>query len=169
MSKTTGARGGPAGFWPIGGYRISFRRDGRWYADDEPIENRKIAKLFSQHVCRDEDGAWQIDLGVDRQRVEVEDTPLVVVSVDGDPDRGFTVRANDDISSPLDCSTLCVGEDHVLYCQLDRGERGMLPARLLRPAYYQLAAWIEEGPEGPELPCRGRRYPLRPCPGASPA
>ncbi len=163
MTQPGGAGSGAAGFWPIGGYRISFRRDGRWYADDDPIENRKIARLFSQHICRDETGAWQIDLGVDRQRVEVEDTPLVVVSVDGDPERGFVVRANDDIESPLDCSTLCVGDGNVLYCRLDRGERGELPARWLRPAYYRLASWIEDGPNGPELRCKGRRFVIQPC------
>ena len=36
-----------AGFWAIGGYEISFRKDGRWYADDEVIENPRIALLFS--------------------------------------------------------------------------------------------------------------------------
>ncbi|RMD85383.1 MAG: DUF1285 domain-containing protein [Candidatus Dadabacteria bacterium] len=155
---------GVAGFWPVGGYRISFRRDGRWYADDEPIENRKIARLFSQHVRPDGEGGWVIDLGIDRQRVDVEDTPLVVVAVEGDPQSGFRVRANDGIETPLDCETLCVGPDNALYCRLDRGERGVLPARLLRPAYYQLANWIEEDAEGAVLPCKGKKYPLRPCP-----
>ena len=28
-----------AGFWAIGGYKISFRSDGRWYADEEVIAN----------------------------------------------------------------------------------------------------------------------------------
>ena len=48
-----------AGFWPIGGYTISFRTDGRWYADDEVIANPKIARLFSRHVQYDEEDGWQ--------------------------------------------------------------------------------------------------------------
>ena len=73
-----------AGFWAIGGYAISFRRDGRWYADDEPIANPRIARLFSEHVRADGKGGWMIDVGIDRQSVSIEDTALVVTSIEGD-------------------------------------------------------------------------------------
>ncbi len=158
-----GSGRGKAGFWAIGGYRISFRRDGRWYADDEPIENKKIARLFSRHVRADGAGGWLVDLGIDRQTVEVEDTPLVVVSVDGDRDRGFIVHTNDGESSPLDCSSLKSNRQHVLYCTVDRGERGSMPARFLRPAYYQLTTALEEDAGEPVLVCAGRRYRIACC------
>jgi hypothetical protein len=147
-----------AGFWAIGGYEISFKKDGRWYADDEVIENPRIALLFSRHVQRDDEGRWVVDVGVDRQPVTVEDTALVVVEVKGDGERGFEVRTNDDVTSPLDCATLEVGPDDVLYCTVERGERGTIRARFLRPAYYRLAEFIEDEGGRPVLSCRGERH-----------
>lgn len=154
-----------AGFWAIGGYRISFRTDGHWYADDEVIGNEKIALLFSKHVMPDReaehadgDPQWVIDLGIDRQPVEIEDTALVVRSVEGSPKAGFRVTTNDDVTDELDCSTLRAGADNVLYCDVDRGERGTITARFLRPAYYELAAWVEESDDDLVLACRGRRF-----------
>ena len=67
-----------AGFWSIGGYQISFRKDGRWYADDEVIGNARIARLFAENVQSDGKGGWVIDVGIDRHPVTVEDTALVV-------------------------------------------------------------------------------------------
>lgn len=154
-----------AGFWPVGGYTVSFRRDGNWYADDERIRNPRIHLLFSQSIRRDDrDGAeglphytgWLLDVGVDRQSVVVEDTPLVVCGIDGDPDEGFSIRTNDGESGPLDCSTLEVGDGDVLYCTVDRGERGRLRARFLRPAYYFLAKFVEADDGGAVLRSQGR-------------
>lgn len=147
-----------AGFWAIGGAEISFGSDGRWYADDEPIANRRIAELFSRHIRRGEGDQWVIDIGIDRQQVEVVDTPLVVVSVDGDSRSGFTVRCNDGISGPLDAASLLIGDAEVLYCEVDRGERGRMPARFLRPAYYTLARSMSVLDDGGVLESCGKRY-----------
>lgn len=158
-----------AGFWAVGGYTISFRRDGAWYADDDRICNSRIQLLFSRSIRRDDrEGApdlprytgWLLDVGVDRQSVIVEDTPLVVVGVDGDPEEGFTIATNDGESGELDCTTLEVGDGDVLYCTVDRAERGILRARFLRPAYYRFAHYVESGDEGPTLRCRGRNRVL---------
>ncbi len=138
-----------AGFWAIGGAKLSFGKDGKWYADGEVIGNRRIAELFSQHLRRDGEGGWVIDIGIDRQPCEVEDTPLVVTSVDGDPASGIVLCVNDGRSDALDPATLSVSEENVLYCKLDRGERGVMAARFLRPAYYQLTAHMEEDEQGP--------------------
>lgn len=158
-----------AGFWAVGGYTISFRRDGAWYADDERIRNARIQLLFSRSIRRDDrEGApdlprytgWLLDVGVDRQSVIVEDTPLVVLGVDGSPDEGFEISTNDGESGPLDCTTLEIGDGDVLYCTVDRGERGLLRARFLRPAYYRIAKFVEAGDEGPTLRCRDRMHVL---------
>jgi hypothetical protein len=150
-----------AGFWAIGGYKISFRADGHWYADDEVIGNPRIALLFSRSVRPDGRGGWMIDVGIDRQPATIEDTALVVTSVRGDPERGFTVTTNDGVTSDLDCTTLRVGDADVLYCEVARGERGVIKARFLRPAYYDLARWIEDAPAGHRLRCRGVQHMVR--------
>ncbi len=147
-----------AGFWAIGGAEISFGSDGIWYADGESIANRRIAELFSRHICRGDDGDWVIDIGIDRQTVRVDDTPLVVVAVDGDGTAGFTVRCNDGITGPLDPSSLAVGDGEVLYCEVGRGERGSMPARFLRPAYYALARSMTVAGDAAVLETGGRRY-----------
>ena len=151
-----------AGFWSIGGYDINFRRDGHWYADDELVENRRIALLFSQHVEPDGAGGWVIDLKIDRQPVRVEDTALVVQLVEGDEATGFEIRTNDDVVEALDCSTLEVGPDNVLYCSVDRGERGRFKARFLRGAYYSLVSHFVESSHDDSivLPCRGVEYAI---------
>jgi hypothetical protein len=151
-----------AGFWAIGGYDINFRRDGRWYADDELVENPRIALLFSQHVESDGEGGWVIDLKIDRQPVRVEDTALVVRLVEGDETVGFEIRTNDDVVGALDCSTLEVGPENVLYCSVDRGERGIFKARFLRGAYYSLVSHFVESGDGSTivLPCRGVEYAI---------
>lgn len=150
-----------AGFWPIGGYKIRFRADGRWYADEEVIAHPRIALLFSRHIRRAADGGWMVDVGVDRQKVEVEDTPLVVTRVSGDSGSGFRVTTNDAVEDMLDCATLRTGGGDVLYCTVDRGGRGAMDARFLRPAYYDLASWMEETSGEVVLVCKGVAHTLR--------
>jgi hypothetical protein len=147
-----------AGFWAVGGYEISFRTDGRWYADEEPIANERIALLFSRHIRPDGKGGWMIDVGIDRQTVVVVDTPLVVLAVTGTPASGFRVRTNDGVEDELDCATLRVGRGDVLYCDVDRGDRGVMKARFLRPAYYELARWIADDAGAAVLRCRDAAY-----------
>lgn len=145
-----------AGFWAVGGYKISFRRDGLWYADDEVIENKRIALLFARHIRRGDQAAgqesWVVDLGIDCQPVVVEDTPLVVVQVEKGASSGdqlsLDIRCNDGVVERLDPNTLRIGNEDVLYCQVHRGERGLFDARLLRPAYYTLAEFFELNDEG---------------------
>ena len=130
-----------AGFWAVSSGKISFRGDGRWYSDDEPINNGRIAKLFSRCLKQTDDGRWQIAMADERAFVDVHDTPWVVTGVGGNRSDGFTVRLNDDSEEPLDPSTLTVGDANVLYTRV---KDGRYPARFLRPAYYQLAPAISE-------------------------
>ena len=146
-----------AGFYAISSSRITFGRDGRWYADGEPIENPRIADLFSRHVRRHPDGGYQIVMGDERARIEVEDTPYVVVSVGGDEREGFTLTLNDGSTELLDPPSLRVGAGEVLYCTVKGGAER---ARFLRPAYYQLAASIIEADGHVALRCRDQQYPI---------
>ena len=131
-----------AGFWAIDPTRkISFGKDGWWYANDERIQNRRINLLFSQHLRKKPDGMYEIAIGWDKVTVVIDDAPYVVTRVTGDPTHGFTLRLNDESEEPLDPTTLSIGEGNVLYCRVKGGEH---TARFLRPAYYQLAAHIQE-------------------------
>jgi uncharacterized protein len=144
-----------AGFTAISSGKIRFGKDGLWYSDDEPIPNRAIRRLFSRALIVLPDGRGRLELGEDRADVVIEDTPWVVVRVEGDPTAGFAVVLNDDTREPLDARSLRVGADHVLYCRVKAGAH---EARFLRAAYYELLRHAETGAGGAvELPVGGAR------------
>jgi len=147
-----------AGFTAISSGRIKFGKDGRWYSDDEPIPNRAINRLFSRTLTILPDGRARLELGEDRADVIVEDTPWVVVAVEGDPARGFSIVLNDETRETLDADSLRVGVENVLYCRVKQGAH---EARFLRPAYYELVRHAEAGTDGTVvLRVGGRRVAL---------
>lgn len=125
-----------AGFYAIHNSHIRFGRDGRWYADGEPIANARIARLFSQSVHRAADGSYELRVAEERAPIEVDDTPYVVTGAGADATGAPWIELNDETREALDPQTLAVGADDVLYCRVKAGRE---PARFLRPAYYQLA------------------------------
>lgn len=147
-----------AGFYAIHTNKLSFRRDGRWYADEEPVVHDRLARLFSRYLRRKPAGGYEI--WIDERYhadVEVEDTPFVVTSVSPVEGEGFSIELNDGTCELLDPASLLVGQDNVLYANAKGGER----VRFLRTAYYQLTEAIEEGIDGELLlRCGEQTYPL---------
>jgi hypothetical protein len=138
-----------AGFWAIESHTIRFGRDGRWYSDDEPIDNQRIADLFARHIVRGDDGAWWLRIGDERARIVVDDTPFVVTRVDGTPQQGFRITLNDGSVEPLVPSSLSFGADDVLYCDVKHGK---YRARFLRPAQSELLSHVRVDGEHFVLP-----------------
>ena len=147
-----------AGFYAVESGKISFRRDGNWYNDDERIENPRIALLFSQSVRRAPDGGYYLQVAEERAPITVEDTPYVVKDID-ERAGGIVVVTNDEACEPLDPSTLEVGPDNVLYCRVKGGE---FRARFLRTAYYHLSRhFLAEDGENFSIVIGDRRYPIK--------
>jgi hypothetical protein len=149
-----------AGFYSIHTDKLSFRADGRWYADDEPVVHRKLASLFSRYLRRKQGGGYEIWID-DRYHadVEIEDTPYAVVGVDADPADRLYVELNDGSTERLSTDTLEVGANDVLYCRVKEGRER---ARFLRPAYHQLADRIGQARDGGySLRCGGTEHPIR--------
>lgn len=131
-----------AGFWAIDSTRkISFGKDGWWYANDERIHNRRINTLFSQHLRKTPAGTYEIAIGWDKVAVEIDDAPYVVTRVTGDTEQGLLLRLNDESEELLDPTTLYIGSENVLYCLVKGREH---TARFSRPAYYQFAVYVQE-------------------------
>ncbi|MGO9057730.1 MAG: DUF1285 domain-containing protein [Candidatus Binataceae bacterium] len=148
-----------AGFYAIESGKISFRRDGNWYTDEERIDNPRIALLFSRSLRRNPDGSYILQVGDERASVTVEDTPYVVKAIEGDDANGFSVVLNDDEREPLDAGSLEAGPDNVLYCQV---KNGTFRARFLRSAYYHLSDCLAMDDDGSFFfNVAGRRYPVR--------
>ncbi|MFP6664795.1 MAG: hypothetical protein VCC00_11380 [Deltaproteobacteria bacterium] len=129
-----------AGFWAIESGVIRFARDGHWYSDDEPVVNRRIATLFARQLCRRED-EWWIVMGDEKARVVIDDTPWVVVRVDGTPASGFTIGLNDGSRESLQAAELTLGAEDVLYTTV---KDGPWRARFLRAPQVELLSHAVE-------------------------
>ena len=73
-----------AGFYAVESGKISFRRDGNWYTDEERIDHPRIALLFSQSIRRADDGSYFLQVGDERAAITVEDTPYVIRTLEDD-------------------------------------------------------------------------------------
>lgn len=149
-----------AGFYAIHTSKISFRRDGRWYADDEPVVHRKLALLFSRHVRRKPDAAGY-EIWIDERYhadVEIEDTAFVVTTLDVAADGRFVAHLNDDSAEVLDLRSLVIGSDGALSCGV---KGGLERARLLRSAQAQLADYVDQLGDGTfEIRCGAHRVSI---------
>lgn len=153
-----------AGFYAVESGKISFRRDGNWYTDEERIDNPRIAALFSNSIRQNPDGSYFLQVGDERAQVTVEDTPFVVRTLEDDELGGFIALLNDDTREELDPARLEVGAGNVLYARV---KGGAYRARFLRNAYYHLADRLEADEAGCfYVRIRGARHPILPAPAA---
>ncbi|MEE9122182.1 MAG: hypothetical protein V3U56_13000 [Syntrophobacteria bacterium] len=144
---------------------IVIDREGDWHYRGSRMERSDIVSHLCQHMRRDEaSGLYIIQMGKQRCYLEVEDTPLAITSVlhaEEKEKKGLEQVLLSlkyiDTNQPLDPTTLWVGGENVLYCRVM--ESG-IPARFLRPAYYQLAEFIHEDKEQNRfyLALGGKRY-----------
>ena len=152
-----------AGFYAVESGKISFRKDGNWYSDEERIDNPRIALLFSQSIKQNPDGSWFLQVAEERASITVEDTPYAVKAIDDDGTGGLVLILNDDTREALDPLTLEVGAANVLYARVKGGQHR---ARFLRPAYYHLSVNFETDASGRFfIQIGGTRYPLKPASG----
>lgn len=132
---------------PIG---IFIDREANWFYQGRPIIREDILELFYQNLALGEDDSFVVAWQGQRYLLDVEDSPFVITRVDRktrEPASScFQLRLkhlkDPEILAP---QTLRVGAHNVLYCRI---QDGRFPARFSRPAYYQMAAWIDQDPAG---------------------
>lgn len=117
----------------------------RWWHDDEPIQHPRIIELFNSSLHLDDTGRYQLQIGNDWCYVQVEDAAYEVRTVDVTPDERVSVRLSDRTAEALDPSSLGVGAEGVLECQV-KGSRAR--ARFSRDAQYQLGELMEQDAQG---------------------
>lgn len=144
--------------------------EGDWYYHNDKISREDILELFLTNLCLASGGLFFIAWGGQRCALEVADTPFIVTRVDrvrsqeGQGEELIIRLKHLPAAEILDPSTLKVGEGNIPYCTIRNGQ---YRARFSRPAYYQLAAWIDFDPatESFFLELNGTRYPIS---GAAP-
>ena len=142
-------------------FEIKIDKEGVWYYNGAEMFRKEILDIFFQHLKRDEDGRYYIEMGREICYLKVEDTPIVVKSVHDGTETGeqdLIIRLSDSNYEKINLESLRIGEDNVLYCDLYRG----FPARFTRAAYYQLAEKIQyDDDNGYYIQANSRKYYIK--------
>ena len=137
--------------------KIFINKEGKWFHEGVEITHERTLELFSRSIVKDPAGGYLLQVGAERAKIEVEDTPYIVRSVEFN-NGSVMLELNDKSSETLDPGSLQVGQKNVLYCRVKSGE---FPARFLRPAYYQLMTRLEQDSKGFYLEIGGSKHYLR--------
>jgi len=140
--------------------------EGDWYYQGNRIVRNDLIQLFLANLQRSSSGEYAIELNHNRCSVSAADTPFVVSTVDrtkaenSSEEQIVLSLRHFERSENLDPSSLWVGENDVLYCQISKGR---FPARFSRPAYYQLTEWLQEDSTNDEyfIYLNGKAYFIR--------
>lgn len=119
--------------------------EGGWFYGERPIFRKEILETFFASLRLLDDGRYVLEWQGRLYPIAVADTPFVITRVDritngAEETHILLTFKHLEGTEPLDPSTLWVGRDNVLYCRV---RHGRFPARFSRPAYYQVAQWIE--------------------------
>jgi hypothetical protein len=129
----------------------AIRRDakGRWWNGDELVEHVGVTRSFDGWIDRAPDGRFCLANDINWAFVAIEGPPYFVRSVElpsGPSDDTIVLCLSGGLREPLDPSTLRLGPDDGLYCDV-RG--GRVPARFDDHATHQLASRLDADALGP--------------------
>jgi uncharacterized protein len=119
--------------------KLVIDKECRWFQNGAEITHPQIYQLFNRFLERTADGGYQVRMGREVCRVEVEDAPFMVRRITTD-DRGApALELNDGSRELLDPHRFWIGEANVPYCEV---KEGLFFAKFSRAAYYELARHI---------------------------
>ena len=116
---------------------IRVTKDGQWIHEGGEIKRKSLVRLFASLV-KQEGNEFFLVTQVEKWRMEVEDTPLHVISLVGEPDIGVRAVLSNGQVELLDSNS------GITLTKLDENDIPVittaqgLTARFLRSAYYQL-------------------------------
>jgi hypothetical protein len=143
---------------------LSIDAEGRFLHRGEPITHARTLEVLWRSLERTGDGRYLVRIGRESGYVTLEAAPYAVRGVLEGPGGAPWLLLSDGSREPLEPSTLAVGADGVLRCEVKGGHA----ARFTRSAQVALGLALEESPPASgcyELVVVGVRYPVR----ASPA
>jgi hypothetical protein len=140
--------------------KLFIDKDGRWFQNGMEIIHPQIYLHFNRCLEMAPEGCYQVRMGREICRVEVEDAPFVVRLLSEDGTGGLTVQLNDGTAEPFDPARFWMGPGNIPYT-LVKG--GAFRARFSRPAYHKLAAFIVGSEDETDfyLVINGARTPIR--------
>lgn len=136
--------------------QIQVDAEGELSHEGAPIVHPKVREEIFSSVCL-EDGHYLLRSDGKTCELEVADTFYTIKSVD-DKGAALTLTLNDGSTEPLNPNTVWMADNQMLYCQV---KEGAFPARFARPAYYQLAGYVEPEGEGFALVIAEKRHVLK--------
>lgn len=120
-------------------HELRIDREGRWFHGGVEIVREDIRNYFSRHLIRNDNGDYAVRTDDDECPVVVEDAPFTVIRIEDENHGALVLLLNDGGREALEPRTIEFRHSNVPYCRV----RGGLEARFSRPAYYQLAEFIE--------------------------
>jgi hypothetical protein len=163
------AAGGPE--WPAcGDLDMRIARDGTWFYKGGPIGRKRLVKLFSTVLRREDDGTYWLVTPVERGRIEVEDAPFIAEEVQDEGDGrsrtlAFRTNVDDWVEADADHPLRIVHDPDTAEPNPYILVRNGLEARLTRSAFYHLVEMAEtsrddEGRERLGVWSKGSFFPL---------
>jgi uncharacterized protein len=138
--------------------------NGVWYFRNMEMTRKDIVQYFYQHLRRDSQGHYQIQIGSESCRVQVDDVPYIIQSLSQgltgvDGRTCMVISLSDGSCEELNPETIRIGGNNIPYCRVKESRH---EARFSRQAYYQLAVNIEHDPHQDRyfMTIDGRSYPL---------
>ena len=142
---------------------IRIDREGVWRYHGAEMHRKDIVQYLAGFLQKTEKGYCIEIPDVDYADIEVEDTPLVVVSAERketEEGEGIVILLSDGLEEILEPHTLTQTDENVLYCTV-RG--GKFPCRFLRKSYYQISRYVEYDELNDQyfLSLNGKKYVIR--------
>ena len=140
--------------------KLVIDKEGRWFQNGAEIIHPEIYRLFNELLEKAPDGGYQVRMGKEICRVEVEDAPFVVKRLIESDRHQLLLELNDGSQEPFDPKCFWIGDDNIPY---SRVKNEAFHARFSRPAYYQLARHIvtDENEKEFFLFLNGEKVPIK--------
>ena len=119
-------------------------QQGQFWHNKQPITHPRLHQACLQWLDCLSDGRIIIRLDSTRYAyVDIEDTPLLITSVQWNHEQAATIYANNNYRGSLAYNTLTLGKNDALYCYI-----GRLEARITTKAWQTLSINIEPNQHG---------------------
>lgn len=134
---------------------IILTKNGIWLADGIEISHEPTRKLFARSLKK-KGSEYFLEIGREKKKITIEDTPYFVIRIDGSPKEGFQLSLNDETKEKLNPQTLDYRPGRLVCSVKNQTEE----AKFLHAPYFELLKEIEEDENGYSLQIQGERIRL---------